>query len=285
MRLRVSLALACASVLAGQEALPWAAAEVRLVEDPQAAALAHEPTPSRRDERVSRPFGHRSVQVVEPLGRVVIYRTPADQATPAGPAAGELNDLVLEVLRGYPTDGTHPYHWPKSGGWKGCTRDLAYAGELLAAGDPQGRAYCCGLTFEVFLEAWMRWCRRELRPERILDSDLARVRRIQSLWFGSRDDPTCLQRALVANGIGVALDDPEAARPGDFVQFWRNDGSGHSVVFLAWVRGGRSIAGLRYWSTQAATNGIGERTERIGPGPREVDRARIHIARAGLPPP
>src|SRR5262245_11386836 len=89
------------------------------------------------------------------------------------PARGALNPLVLEVARAYPTDGTHAYWWPRGDPWRGTTRTLTYGGEVLCEGDPQGRCYCSGLTFEVFLEAWLRWARANGRPERVKDLDLA----------------------------------------------------------------------------------------------------------------
>src|SRR5262245_774569 len=80
---------------------------------------------------------------------VVSAVPPSDASEPApGPAAGDLNALVLRVAESYPRDGTHTYHWPKGSSWAGTTRDLFYLGRRVADGDPQGRAYCCGLTFE-----------------------------------------------------------------------------------------------------------------------------------------
>ena len=70
--------------------------------------------------------------------------------------------------------------------------------------------------------------------------------------------------------------------PGDFVQLWRHDGSGHSVIFLDWVRDGEALVGLRYWSTQTTTNGIGEAVERFGTEGRAIDRAAFHLCRPGL---
>ncbi|MFM8979922.1 MAG: hypothetical protein ACKOSS_05610, partial [Planctomycetia bacterium] len=50
---------------------------------------------------------------------------------------------------------------------------------------------------------------------------------------------------------------------------WR----GGAAIFLAWERAADgSRAGLRYWSTQRSTDGIGERVERFGPGPGELRR-------------
>lgn len=206
------------------------------------------------------------------------------------PELGLLNADVLAVCRAYKADGTHRYFWPRGKdakryrGWAGNTKDLRYGGELLFKGDPEGRAYCCGLTFEVFLEAWRRWCARERKAFRIGALDAAGLRRLKTQWFGSAKDKTCLRTALVANGLGVRVGDLEAARAGDFVQLWRANGSGHSVVFLSWVREKGRIVGLRYWSTQKSTRGIGERVERFDrPTKRRLLREQFYLCRVGRP--
>jgi hypothetical protein len=179
---------------------------------------------------------------------------------PLLPPADEFRAEVLAVLATYPMDGTHGYWWPKEGEWKGTTRTLRYEGETIAEGDPEGRCHCCGLTFEVFFRAWETWCRKEGLPFRILDLDAEGVRRLQAKWFGSPEDPTCSRGAILEFGLGREVP-PEEALPGDFVQFWRRNGTGHSAVFLGWVREeGRPVA-LRYWSTQSSTSGISPREE------------------------
>ncbi len=64
---------------------------------------------------------------------------------------------------------------------------------------------------------------------------------------------------LVPRGLGdrVELKD---AQPGDFMQIWRTTKSGHSVIYLS-----HNEKSITYWSTQTATNGIGERTEQLFP--------------------
>jgi hypothetical protein len=239
------------------------------------------------EQLVASPSGAISLRVVDPDGYGILFRTPKDAAATAVPALGELNPLVLEVLGRYPTDGTHPYWWPRgeeAKGWKGCTRDLEYRGEVFASGDPEGRAYCCGLTFEVFLEAWRLWCHRNGRPWRIGDLDVDGVRRLQREWFGSASDKTCLRTALVDNELGVRIEKFADARPGDFVQLWRKNGSGHSVVFLDWVREDDEIVGLRYWSTQPSTRGIGERVEYFDRGEKGLLRDEFYLCRVGVEP-
>jgi hypothetical protein len=206
-----------------------------------------------------------------------------DAATAASvPKAGELNSFVLERVRAYPTDGTHGYWWPKGDPWRGTTKTLTYAGEVLCEGDAQGRCYCSGLTFEVFLDAWFAWARAHGLPERIADLDLAGMKRFQDQWYGTSGDRKTLRTALVENGLGQDVQHADA-EPGDFVQFWRHDRSGHCAVFLAWERDAAgAVTGLHYWSAQKSTSGIGERAESFGPDGRRVLRDETWIVRPGL---
>ncbi|RME71648.1 MAG: hypothetical protein D6776_09925 [Planctomycetota bacterium] len=200
------------------------------------------------------------------------------------PARKALNPHVLAILRSYPTDGTHRYWWPKDGRYDGVSRTLRYDGEVVARGEPGGRTFCCGLTFEV----WLRACERAHRhrgkagPLRLAGIDAAGMRRLRSAWYCAAGGLAGPEDALVPRGLGYRIRRLEDARPGDFVQLWRHSGSGHSVIFLAWVREGGRIVGMRYWSTQSSTRGIGVRVERFGP-PRGIDPQRLHIVRAALP--
>ena len=224
------------------------------------------------------------------LGGAPSSPLPRQPRRPPLPRAERFSALVLECLRAYPTDGRHGYLWPRKkedrvAGWAGNTGEMRYRGVRIARAHPKGCCYCCGLTFELFFRAWRAWCRQERKPFRILDLDPEGLRHLRRHWFGANGDLTCAAGAITAAGLGFPVK-MEKAKPGDFIQFWRHTGSGHSVVFCGWVRDGRGgITGLRYWSTQKATGGIGRRTERIGE-PRGIDRERIHIARVGrrVPP-
>ena len=99
--------------------------------------------------------------------------------------------------------------------------------------------------------------------ERILDLDADGVRRLQTQWFGSPEDRSCLHTAIVGNGLGRRIDRIEDAGPGDFVQLWRTNGTGHSAVFLEAVREEGRVVGLRYWSSQGSTNGVARNVERF----------------------
>jgi hypothetical protein len=212
--------------------------------------------------------------------RADVGQPRADASAPV-PARGALNPFVLAALRAYPADGTHGYWWPKEGPWRGTTKTLAYEDATLCEGDARGRCHCSGLTFEVFLVAWFGWARAHGHPERVADLDLAGMRRFQDRWYGTDGDRRTLRTALVEGGLGAEVPHAEA-EPGDFVQLWRHDGSGHSAVFLRWERDAAgAVTGLRYWSTQASTNGIGERSESFGDAGRSVDRAQTWVVRVG----
>jgi len=213
-----------------------------------------------------------------PLLLLLLLAACSPEAKPPVPKSGDFNAHVLAIVDTYPTDGTHRYHWPKTGTWIGTTRKLVYAGEVLAEGDPQGRCHCSGLTFEVFLRAWERRCKAADRPYRILDWDLAQVRRFRTQWFGTSGDRATLHTALTKNGLGHRITDWEKAKPGDFVQLWRHGGSGHSCIFRGWTRDeDGTIVGLRYWSTQKSSKGIGERTEPLA----KLKRDELYVVRVG----
>ena len=203
---------------------------------------------------------------------------------PALPEAKAFHEHVAQVIDGYPTDGTHGYHWPRKGTWLGFTRTLRYGGEVLGKGDAKARCHCSGLTFEVFFRAWERWCAAEKRPFRILDLDLEGVRALVRDWFGVTGDRATLHTAITRRDLGWRIEDREKAQPGDFVQLWRHSGSGHAAIVRGWVRKDGKIVGIRYWSTQSSTRGIGEREERFGKEGASVKPDELYLVRVGRKP-
>ncbi|MGZ5280057.1 MAG: hypothetical protein ACXWC9_08950, partial [Pseudobdellovibrionaceae bacterium] len=52
-------------------------------------------------------------------------------------------------------------------------------------------------------------------------------------------------------------------KQGDFVQFWRKTGSGHSVIFEGYLYDeSKKITGFCYWSSNASTKGFAKRCEK-----------------------
>jgi hypothetical protein len=197
-------------------------------------------------------------------------RTP--ERTPA-----DLNAEVIEEAERH-AGGGYNNRWAGSG----TMQEIRFKGErILAAG--QGGTYCCGYTFNVFMNV--------AQQHRLLDDlTVDQVRALQKHWYGSVPDShdqaelireTQIRYALTLLGLGTGVE-PEDARPGDFLQFWRQR-SGHSVVFLGWVREDGEVVGLRYRSSQGATDGIGEHTERFADHGGSVDPQRMYFARLHAP--
>lgn len=192
----------------------------------------------------------------------------------------DFNSYILDALKEYPTDGTHTYYWPKSGGWAGNTQDLYYEGKLFSKGDSKKRCYCCGLTFEIFFKAYKKYCADNKWEFRIANFDSTQLKKFRGQWFGSDGNRKTLLNAITTNKLGKKVAFSEA-QPGDFVQLWRHSGSGHSVVFMSWVRDAQSkIIGMQYWSTQTSTNGVHYHTEYFG-GSKGLKRDETYIARVG----
>jgi hypothetical protein len=200
------------------------------------------------------------------------------------PVASSFNEVVMRYLETYPTDGTNDYYWPEGTDWYGTTRDLYYLDTLVAEGDPYGRCYCVGLTWEVFMRAFEEVDRTtggdgSLNGMSVDDLDTFRVD-----WFVREVDGDGAGEAFDHFGLGESVTDLEDAQPGDFVQFWRHSGSGHNNIFVEWVRGDDGeIEGITYWSTQGSTDGISYNTEYLGASGSTIDRQYLYLSRAWMP--
>ena len=222
-----------------------------------------------------------------PLGALAAGLAGSSAAAGEGDAPGlapapaeSLNGHVLEVMSRYPLDGSYGYHWPKSGSWEGTTQTLRYGGHTLTQGDPRRRSYCCGLTFEVYVEALRLAAGGEVKGLRWQELHELRLR-----FFGDskqQERRRLSQFGLESLGLGRSVTRLEDARAGDFLQLWRHSGSGHSAIFVNWTRDrAGEISGLVYWSSQGSTAGIGYSAEKIGPQAVKVDE--IYLGRADWP--
>lgn len=155
----------------------------------------------------------------------------------------------------------------------GSPEDLIHNSDTILAKSTSG-TYCSGFTYYLFFNALKEYG----LIERYTKTDL---KRMQKQWYGNTKEAfetQCLY-VLKREKLGRKVD-WEEAEPGDFVQFWRNNKSGHSVLFLGWERDSVGvISGLKYRSSQTKTDGIGDRIEMIGTGPKEINRYRLYIAR------
>ncbi len=181
-------------------------------------------------------------------------------------SAQDLNEQVLKVANAYEGGG---YKWAGSG----TPKDLIFKDTKILSESTEG-TYCSGYTFMVAFDV--------MKEKGLLNNlDVSTVKRLQQDWYGSNEqaaETQCLM-ALEKLGLGKGVSFSDA-KPGDFVQFWRNNKSGHSVIFLGWQKDASGkIVGITYRSTQKLTNGIGDRTETIGTGEKDISRERLYVVR------
>jgi hypothetical protein len=175
---------------------------------------------------------------------------------------------VVAIARAFPDGGG--YEWKGTG----VPEDVRFKDKVILA---KGKAtYCSGFTFAVAMKAAAE---RGLLKGKTTEQ----VRAFQKEWYGATKESGETQCAYairkLAIGTQVATED---AKAGDFLQLWRTNKSGHSVVFLEWVTDRGYPIGVKYRSTQPATKGIGDRVEYFAYAPGKkglVDRKRLYFAR------
>lgn len=175
------------------------------------------------------------------------------------------NQLVLAQIKTY-AQGSYPYLLNTDyANYNGVTSNLYYQGKLLLKAHPSGNraSHCVGITFEVFFRSMAAWNRQQgftgdsikgLSYEQLYDF-------IQKWYVAGPKTANNLVIALEKYQLGKRITDFEEARPGDFMDFSRENQTGHTVVFIDWVRVNGRIVGLRYWSSQESTEGIAYKTE------------------------
>lgn len=220
-----------------------------------------------------------------------------------GAASYPFQEKILEYVLGdsIPSDGRFVYYWPRQDtAYRGDTiphlgtaRNVDYLGTRLSTVRENQGTHCVGITWQVGMSVLGRWASGVDTTGAIVGMSLEDMQEFVRRWFvkegegGALSTPeeTGVVYALESFGLGrpVAFED---ARAGDFVQFWRMDGSGHSCVFLHWVYDAEgNIMGFHYWGSQPHTDGIGTDTEYFAPSgvsldpERLLDRNRFYIGR------
>ncbi len=173
------------------------------------------------------------------------------------------NQHVLDIIDTYAIgEGRYPYLLNNDyANYNGVTQTLTYQGKELLRAHPSGNraSHCVGITFEVFFRA-MQQRNRDLG----IPVDDFNGMGYDALfdfvmnWFaasGSKQNSN-IAIAVEKYGIGKRLYDLEDVKPGDFIDINRQNGTGHTVVFINWIRDQNRIIGLRYWSSQPSTGGI-----------------------------
>jgi hypothetical protein len=195
-----------------------------------------------------------------------------------------LNPYVLGIVGCYPTDGSYPYRCKplEYDLYNGVTQDIWYKSRVVAKAHPNWTrcSYCCGLTFEVFCRAMQyRNVQKGLDPDDFNGMSFSDLFNLLQLWYieGTGDSP---QRGIVAYGLGKKIENLEDARPGDFLDFSRNNKTGHSVIFIEWKRDDAGkITGFKYFSSNSP--GVGYGTEYFADSGGKVLRDYFRLARVG----
>lgn len=151
------------------------------------------------------------------------------------------------------------YEIPNGGGYcdlqgTGVGRDIVFKDIRILPRSRDGNYYCCGYTFDVAMRAAeQRGLLRKVEPYQI--------RRFQQEWYGATPGSRLKQVVTAMENLAIGKEVyPLDARPGDFAVFSRR-GSGHSVIFLDWVKREGRVVGIRYRSSQPSTNGVGNQIE------------------------
>lgn len=178
-----------------------------------------------------------------------------------------LNSYVLDVIKTY-AGGNYPYLLNDDyANYNGVTENLYYKGKVILKANPIGNkaSFCSGITFEVFFKAMQNRNKKlglssddfnGMSCDQLLDFILT--------WYVANGNKKTnnVSIAVEKYGIGKSITNFENVRAGDFMDVSREDNTGHTVVFLNWLRdeSGR-IIGLKYWSSQESTNGISDKEE------------------------
>ncbi len=288
-RLRIGL-IAAALTIVGCQATPGGPPDQQRVTVTQTTTTqeAAKPTP-KRDTIPPRPYplDHRGFSPVDKA----LAKAFAKEEMVADDDEGSLNPYVLKVIEAYPLDGSYPYHcsWdPREYDiYNGVTQDMWYKGYVVAKAYPDGSrcSYCCGLTFEIFIRAMkLRNVQKGLDPDDFNGMTFHDLFNLLQLWYieGKGDSP---RKGIVAYGLGRAITDFEAARPGDFCDYSTAPRGGHSVIFIDWLRDqDGKITGIKYFSSNLSrTKGAGYGTAKFAEGNngRGVLRKWTRLARVG----
>jgi len=165
----------------------------------------------------------------------------------------------------------------------GVSRDLYFKGEKIASAGSSPCIYCIGLIFDVFMSSW-ELVHKERNISDIGNLDENNINDFRKNFYGVYGNTKTCVNALTHYGLGVEITDIELAKPGDLIQFWRFNKSGHCVIFNKLERNNKGkITGLNYWSVQRMTKGINYNTENFGNYSNNIDITRVYIVRAIIP--
>ena len=130
---------------------------------------------------------------------------------------------------------------------------------------------CTTASYTVFLMALEELKSQNKLPAHINLEELKSTRSEGWNYFNNMARPDLAMFELgIGSGRTLNPSDIESCstkdwpRGGDFVQLWRENGSGHSVVFSDYLKNDEGkVVGLCYWSSNLETRGLDHRCESI----------------------
>ena len=176
-----------------------------------------------------------------------------------------LNEFVLDIIKSYKI-GSYPYLLNNDySNYNGVTTKIVYKNQVLAKAHPSGSkaSHCVGITFEVFFKAMQERNKAlGIDSNNFNDMTWAELHDFMLMWYvaGPKVNNNCAS-AVEKYGLGRRITNLEEAQAGDFIDFSRENGTGHAAIFLEWIREEGQIVGFRYWSSQPSTKGIDYNTE------------------------
>ena len=201
-----------------------------------------------------------------------------------------LNSYVAKAISAYEI-GKYPYLLNNDyEHYNGVTQNIVYKGTTLLRANPDGSksSHCVGLTFEVFFKAMQaRNTDAGISKDNLNDMSYENITDFMLTWYAALDTPKSqgnqLAGAIEKYGLGTRITNLEEARTGDFIDFDRTTSSGHTAVFLNWIRDNNNIIGLKYWSSNVSTNGINYKEEYFSDSVSTgiVYRSQFYIGRVG----
>ncbi len=196
-----------------------------------------------------------------------------------------LNSYVLDIMERYPiTYNDYPYLLDDTmDNYNGVTETLTYQGETLLKAHPSGNnaSHCVGITFEVFFKAMQERNQDANLPEDDFNGmNWDELYDFVMHWYVAyTKDSHNIATAVENYGVGTEITNLEQAQPGDFADITRTNNTGHTVVFIDWIRENGEIIGITYWSSQGE-GGIGYAEEYFSDSGRgDVIRDELIIAR------
>ncbi len=195
-----------------------------------------------------------------------------------------LNPYILQVIESYSDKNFPRMCEPKEVNRKlGISKDIYYQGEKILSAGSDPCLYCIGFIFEVYINAW-EIVHKEKNANTIGSLTPKSIKAFRKVFYGTNGNQKTCVDALTKYGLGVEINDISLAQPGDLVQFWRYNKTGHCVVLIRLEKDYRgNITGIHYWSVQRTTDGIAYKSEFFGKQSNSIDINKIYIVRPIIP--